>query len=138
MGLLKHVLLPGFGLLHAVAAYACSDLQGWGKMVGLKEDTVDKDTSENSLLRQNHMLGALRGFNIAMMLLCGTGVLKESAHFRGQVLLAEATLFGVTTIDAFRLGTLNYWVPLAQTVIATAGVIINGMEPGIFTKDKNA
>lgn len=135
MGLLKHVLLPAFGLIHATSAAACSDLKSWSSIIGLKDKVSDEDETS---VRQNHMLGVIRGFNVAMMALCGMGIFKESAHFRAQIILAEFALFSTVAVDAFRLGGgLNYLVPGVQAVVALGGFIINSMEPGIFTKDKN-
>lgn len=136
MGLLKHILLPGFGLVHAASAAACFDLKNWASMVGLPDGDVNEDDKKS--VRQNHMLGCLRGFNLAMMGLCGMGIFKESAHFRAQIILAEAALFSTIALDAFRLGGLNYVVPGVHALVALGGFIINSMEPGIFTKDKNA
>jgi hypothetical protein len=135
MGLLKHVLLPGFGLMHAASAAACSDLKGWAKLVGLQDDILEEDEKS---VRQNHMLGVVRGFNLAMMTLCALGVFKEHAHFRGQIILAEFVLFATAAVDAFRLGGLNYIVPGASALAALGGFIVHSLEPGIFTKDKSA
>lgn len=136
MGLLKHVLLPAFGLIHATSAAACSDLKSWSSIVGLDKEVSEEDEKS---VRQNHMLGMIRGFNVAMMALCGMGIFKESAHFRAQIILAEFALFSTVSIDAFRLGGgLRYSVPGIQAIIALGGFIINSMEPGIFTKDKRA
>ena len=142
MGLLKHVLLPAFGIMHVAAAAACSDLTSWAAMVGLPKESVtpppdDENKNNKSLLRQRHMLGALRGFNVAMGLLCVLGVATESAHFRAQIVLAQAVLYSVVAVDAFRLGTLNFWIPASQALVAVAGFVVNAMEPGIFTKDKS-
>mmetsp|Transcript_85654 Transcript_85654/g.247297 ORF Transcript_85654/g.247297 Transcript_85654/m.247297 type:complete len:140 (-) Transcript_85654:1529-1948(-) len=138
MGLLKHVLLPAFGLIHATSAAACSDLKSWSSIIGLNKDATVSEEDEKSV-RQNHMLGVIRGFNIAMMALCGMGIFKESAHFRAQIILAEFALFSTVAIDAFRLGGgLRYGVPAMHAILALGGFIINSMEPGIFTKDKRA
>lgn len=134
MGLLKHILLPGFGLMHAASVAACSDLKTWASMIGLDNSVSDEDEKS---IRQNHMLGTLRGFNLAMMALCGMGIFKESAHFRAQIVLAEAALFSTVAYDAYRLGGLKFMVPGVQALVALGGFIINSMEPGIFTKDKN-
>jgi hypothetical protein len=133
MGLLKHVLLPGFGLIHAASAAACYDLQGWANLVGLKDEVSEEDKTS---LRQNHMVGVLRGFNLAMLTLCAMGIFKH-AHFRGQIVFAEFVLYATATVDAFRLGGLNYFVPGAHALVALGGFIVNTMEPGIFTKDKS-
>lgn len=136
MGLLKHVLLPAFGLMHVASVAACSDLTTWAGMIGLpKESVSDKDKES---VRQNHMLGCLRGFNLAMGVLCTMGIFMESAHFRAQVILTEAVMFSVATIDAMRLGTLNWTVPALHAAVALAGFVVNSLEPGIFTKDRNA
>ncbi|CAJ1941117.1 unnamed protein product [Cylindrotheca closterium] len=133
MGLLKHVLLPAFGLMHGASVAACSDLKGWAEMIGKKDDVSEKD--ENSV-RQNHMLGSLRGFNLGMMVLCGMGIFKEHAHFRGQIILTEFVLFTTVAVDAYRLGDLNYMIPGAHALVALGGFIVNHLEPGIFTKPK--
>ena len=135
MGILKHVLLPGFGLLHAAAAVACKDLKGWASVIGLK-DSVSEDDEKS--IRQNHTLGIVRGFNLAMMTLCALGVFKEHAHFRGQIILAEFILFATAAVDAFRLGELNYVVPGVTSLVALGGLFVSSMEPGIFTKDRFA
>jgi hypothetical protein len=134
MGILKHILLPGFGLLHAASAAACWDLKGWASVIGLKGSVSEDDEKS---IRQNHTLGVLRGYNLAMMTLCAMGVFKEHAHFRGQIILAEFVLFATATVDAFRLGELNYVVPGGISLVALGGFIVNSMEPGIFTKDKS-
>lgn len=134
MGLLKHVLLPACALMHGASAAACIDLKTWAKNFSPKETVSEED--EKSVL-QNQMLGVVRGFNVAMLALCGMAVFKESAHFRAQVILAEFALFSMITVDAYRL-KVNYIIPGVNAILALGGFIINSMEPGIFTKDKNA
>jgi hypothetical protein len=56
-----------------------------------------------------------------MMALCWMGIFKESAHFRAQLILAEAALFSTVAYDAFRLGGLNYMVPGMQALVALGG-----------------
>ena len=59
MGLLKHVILPAFGLLHASSAVACYDLSSWvAADLGLPADSVTDEDKKSK--RQNHMLGSLR------------------------------------------------------------------------------
>jgi hypothetical protein len=134
MGILKHVVLPGFALVHAGSIWACKDLKTWGSMVGLN-DVSDEDEKS---IRQKHMLGCLRGFNIGMMFLCAMGFLSENSHFRKEIAVSECLLFTAVTADAVLLGGLNYIVPGLHAAAAGFGALINSMEPGIFTKDKNA
>lgn len=136
MGILKHFVLPAFALVHAASLYACKDLKTWGAMVGLGSET-DVTESDTVSIRQNHMLGALRGFNLALLGLCGYGIFAKStsSDCRQAIALAETALFSVATIDAYRLGGLNYFVPAAQSFLALGGFIVSFMEPGVFTKD---
>ena len=134
MGILKHFVLPAFGLVHVASVVACKDLKTWGGMIGKDDDISEAD---NNSIRQNHMLGALRGFNVAMLTLCGFGVFAKSCHSdtRQAIAMAETAFFTVVTVDAFRLGGLNYFIPAAQSLLALGGTIVSFMEPGIFTKD---
>lgn len=132
MGLLKHVVFPLFAVLHAFSIQSCMTLDGWANMVGLE---VESDDDRQSV-RQLHMLGVLRGFNIAVWMLCGMGMFTESAHFRGVVSVALVALHGVVAVDAYQLGIAQWYVPAALTAVALAGVVVHSMEPGIFTKDK--
>eukprot|EP00565_Helicotheca_tamesis_P009038 CAMPEP_0185726872 /NCGR_PEP_ID=MMETSP1171-20130828/2722_1 /TAXON_ID=374046 /ORGANISM="Helicotheca tamensis, Strain CCMP826" /LENGTH=139 /DNA_ID=CAMNT_0028395313 /DNA_START=15 /DNA_END=434 /DNA_ORIENTATION=- len=137
MGVLKHVVLPAFGLIHIASIITFRDLKSWGEMVGKVDDMTEKD---NESIRQNHMLGAFRGFNAAMLTLCGFGIFANECHSdtRQAIAMAETVLFGMVSIDAYRLGSgLNYFVPGVQSLLALGGAIISYMEPGIFTKDHN-
>ena len=96
---------------------------------------MESDEDRQSV-RQLHMLGTLRGFNIAMWMLCGMGILTESAHFRGVVTSALVALYGVVAIDAYQLGLAAWYVPAALAAIAVVGAVVHSMEPGIFTTDK--
>lgn len=136
MGVLKHAILPGFAAMHAAALFACKDLKSWAEMIGLSETEVSEEDEKS--IRQNHMLGCLRGANLGFLFLCGMGIFQENAHFRKEIVMAECFFFTAAAVDAFQLGTLNYLIPAGQALIAAAGAIVNSMEPGLFTKDKNS
>lgn len=131
MGLLKHAILPLFAALHVFSVYACMDLGRWADMIGYP---VEGEADRQSI-RQLHMLGALRGFNVAFAILCIVGVVSESAHFRGLVVMAEGCLFGVVAWDAYQLGIEGWFVPATQAAVAVVGMAIHATESGIF-KDK--
>mmetsp|Transcript_11454 Transcript_11454/g.21175 ORF Transcript_11454/g.21175 Transcript_11454/m.21175 type:complete len:130 (+) Transcript_11454:64-453(+) len=124
-----------FTLIHAHAFYACMDLSRWADLVGITgtDSVSDQDTQS---ARRQHMLGCLRGFNAAMGMLCALSVWKESAHFRGTIVVADAVLFSIVTLDAYQLG-LGWIAPGVITMVAIAGAVIHCQEPGIFTKDKS-
>lgn len=134
MGMLKHFVLPAFGLFHAASLAACKDLKSFGAMMGC--DSVDPRDDESPC--QNHMLGVLRGFNLAMLTMCGFGIFgkSSSSDTRQAIAVAEFALCAVVTLDAYKQ-KLNYYIPGAQALLALGGTIISFMEPGIFTKDHN-
>lgn len=143
MGILKHAILPGFALIHAGAFYACKDLETFSKLIGLRTKSegdiaASEGKETDAEVAQKHMLGSLRGFHLTMMALCTVGFLKESAHFRKEIVLGECLLCGAISFDAFRLRQhgLRWHIPGLQAVVAAIGAVINSMEPGIFTKDK--
>jgi hypothetical protein len=134
MGILKHFVLPAFGLAHVASLIACKDLTAFGMMIQAPDPATEKDESS---VRQKHMLGCLRGFNLAMLTLCGFGMFSKtsSSDTRQAIAAAETVLFGASAIDAYRLGELNFYVPAVHSLLALAGTIVSYMEPGIFTKD---
>jgi hypothetical protein len=133
MGILKHFVLPLFGIVHIASIAACKDLKSWAKLIG-RDDATEKDTES---IRQNHMLGCLRGFNVAMLTICGYGIFAKTCHSetRQAIAVAEFGLFAVAALDAYELGEMNYLVPAAHSLLALAGTIVSYLEPGIFTKD---
>jgi hypothetical protein len=145
MGILKHIILPAFGIVHASSVYACKDLKTWGLFIGLDtqdDDVTDMDeTDDKSMIRQKHMVGCLRGFNMALLGLCGYGIFAKSASSdcRQAIALAEVALFSVATLDAWSVGggQLNYYIPAAHSLLALGGFLVSYLEPGIFTKDHN-
>jgi hypothetical protein len=134
MGVLKHFVLPAFGLVHAASVIACNDLKAWGWLISAPDPATEKDETS---VRQRHMLGSLRGFNLAMLTLCGFGMFAKtsSSDTRQAIAVAETVLFATVAIDAYRVGELNFYVPAGHSLLALAGTIISFMEPGIFTKD---
>ena len=105
--MLKHFVLPAFGLVHAASLAACKDLKSFGAMIGCETVTpVDEKST-----RQNHMLGALRGFNLAMLTMCGFGIFgkSSSSDTRQAIAVAEFALFSLVTFDAYKQ-KLNYYL----------------------------
>jgi len=77
-------------------------------MVGLSKETVSDDDKKSS--RQNHMLGCLRGFNAAMLFLCGQAWMSPNSNgwFIQQLLIAEGCMFTVTALDAYQFGVTKF------------------------------
>ena len=133
MGILKHVILPAFGLLNINAALSCRNFSSWAKLL-LQDPETDDDKKSAAV---KHTLGSIQGFSLAMAFLCAWGSLKGDAEFRKVVVMAECITCSVSAYDAFGLG-LNYFVPAGFALLGAAGRVVSGMEPGIFTKDKRA
>ena len=134
MGLLKHFLLPAFGLLHLVQVRSCLDLNSWGEMVGHPvTEAVDLESA-----RQLHMLGGLKAFNVAMAVLCFLSTVghDSSAQARGMMILAECIFYTIDAIDGYQLGIESYTLAAGLAGIALVGVIVHSQEPGLFTQDK--
>jgi hypothetical protein len=137
MGLLKHALLPFFGVLHLYLAYSCLDLKRWGEeLVGLSQSTSEADMEST---RQLHMLGVMRAFNVAMAVLCFLSIVGQdaSSHSRGMMILGELIFFSLASLDAYLLGIESFIIAAAFAGVALLGVSVHAMEPGLFTQDKS-
>jgi hypothetical protein len=133
MGALKHAILPLMALFHATLMYGCMDLGRWAESVLLEVEQASDCESK----RQLHMIGSMRGFNVAFFFLCMAGIVTESAaHFRGIVAFADAFFLAVCASDAVQLG-LHFELPATISAVILVGVLIHSREPGVFTKDKN-
>jgi hypothetical protein len=106
-----------------------------------KSSTNNDNDDKSSMIRQKHMLGSLRGFNLALLGLCGYGIFSKTAtsDCRQAIAMAEVALFSVATLDAVKVGAgqLNYYIPAAHSLLALGGFLVSYFEPGIFTKDHN-
>ena len=137
MGLLKHALIPMFGVLHIMCIYASMDLTRWTEMTGLASTTEESVPSQENP-RQWHMLGHVRGCNAAMLLFCIMGAIGgESSHFRGILIWSEVVCWAAVAWDAYELGLqANFMIACGWVALALLGALVNANEPGIFTVDK--
>mmetsp|Transcript_28629 Transcript_28629/g.43998 ORF Transcript_28629/g.43998 Transcript_28629/m.43998 type:complete len:138 (-) Transcript_28629:122-535(-) len=131
MGLLKHVVVPIFLCIHLMSAFNALDPPAFVDMIayGLKEGETQPE-------RELHLIGIIRGFNIAMAFLLIMGLFQESAHFRTLVIAGDLIIQAVATVDAYNLGNPMWYAPGIIGLVALVGLLSRSMEPGLFTKDK--
>ncbi|KAL3916624.1 MAG: hypothetical protein SGARI_007920 [Bacillariaceae sp.] len=99
----------------------CAGLQTWAEMVGLPKHSVEE--KDEASVRQRHMLGCLRGFNAAMLYLCGQAWFSPSGWYTDQLLIAEGCMFAITAVDAYNLGVTKFLVAYVVPAILS-GVAI--------------
>jgi hypothetical protein len=131
MGLLKHVVLPLFALLHLIGStfYFAKD-----RLADIVQDSwpgVKEDRTPIEL----HLLGAVGASHIVMLVGCLVGILVENSHFRGIFTMMLTLFYALDCYDAYSAGFP--YAPLAiLTVVGAVGSVIHAGEPGVFTKDK--
>jgi hypothetical protein len=143
MGILKHVVLPIFAIVHTSLARVClfDGPSGVTSLFGLDDTTRKRDdTGPNNSpleLRATRSVGAIQCiFAINAVL----AVLQETAHYRAVAVLLEAIYWSIESYGFWtsssgstkKSGTPAYCL-LGLSVL---GLGIHSMEPGIFTKDK--
>ena len=133
MGLLKHVVLPLFSILHAFVAV--------NLVIGRKEYFVNEvlhyPASPHESLTQweDHFLGIIAGVHMALLYGCLMGIFLEHGHYRAIIAAMELIYCLNGSYDAMRLG-FPYGVPFAFTGLAAIGLVAHAFEPGFLTKDK--
>jgi len=141
MGALKHAIIPFFALMQIVSFFASMRPDRWGSAAGFgklgHEPTGNEGLDhQQEELTNLHMLGAMRGINLALLIMCGMGITMESSHFRGVLAFALSVMYATTALDAYRLGLSGAMVPTVFSLLALAGAAINSLEPGLLTQDK--
>jgi len=134
MGLLKHVVLPFFSILHAFLAVIIL----LGRKEYLLKDILHYPESphENLTQYEEHFLGVIAGCHMAFLFGCLMGIFIEHGHYRATVAAMELIYCGNAGYDAMRLGC-PYELPFALGGLAAVGLVAHAFEPGLFTKDKN-
>jgi hypothetical protein len=132
MGLLKHIVLPLFVVAHSV--FACTVLSGQKELVLSMAQFPNADAPLSPL--ESHLIGAMGGVNLALLVNCLAGIFYENSHYRGMVALVELIVFASDWYDAYLTGYPTESLTIL-TILAAAGLLVHIMEPGIFTKDKS-
>jgi hypothetical protein len=133
MGILKHFVLPVLAVGHAFQVY---------KLVVDGKEELPKSygwpgSDAPMSPRELHMMGIILSTSITLFVNCTFGIFLENAHYRGMATLLEFIFFAAEAYDAHITG-FPIIVKLGFGTIALVGLVVHAMEPGIFTKDKNA
>jgi hypothetical protein len=139
MGLLKHVLLPAFSLLHAAGAKTCLVDESFDVVVG--ENVVPKRDlkKEPTTPTEKHLIHAIGGVQLAFLINNVCAIITENAHYRGMALLLEAIFLGCDSFSYYKMGCKTEGavkMTYALFGLSLLGLSVHAMEPGIFTKDK--
>lgn len=142
MGILKHVVLP----LYSVALLLSGGLligTGW-----VKEDTSslneswggdERDFSEQPLTAlEMHLMHVMGGVFLMLGINAVVAIAYENSHYRAMAVMMVMFVCSIDLHSYVRLGR-----PIAPPLygmlgLGAVGLAVNSMEPGVFTKDKNA
>lgn len=132
MGLLKHIILPLFALLHLVGSFFYVAKDRIHDIVGGSWPGLEGERTVVEL----HLLGAVGAGHITMFVGCLVGIFVEDSHFRGVFTMMATLFFALDCYDAYVTG-FPWEVLAVMTVLGVVGSVVHGREPGIFTKDKS-
>ena len=133
MGLLKHAILPYFAIFH------------WFTVICMlpfyRNDFVSmaygKKSNNDELLThvEHHLLDAAAGFHAAIGFGCIWGIWYETAKFRSVLVKMEVILWFFDWYGSLNVNEIDSTVMAVNLLISIIGLIINYLEPGIFTND---
>ena len=135
MGLLKHVILPLFALLHGYVTFRIlvqNDIKG---SIELFQWPPKAGKDQSLTLWEEHAIRILGGAHLAFFLACAFGVFLEHSHFRAIVALLELVYWVNGAYDATLKG-FPCEVAYGLIGLTVVGLIAHAREPGLFTKDK--
>jgi len=136
MGLLKHAILPFFGLTHLFLLSVVLIKGPYFAATELLHITTAYELSKAEAL----LIGAFAATHATLGVNCWAAVLLENAHYRRMAIVLELVyLVGDCVNFYFTLGDVTEIPPPLGmlAVLAIVGGLVHAMEPGIFTKDKN-
>lgn len=137
MGLLKHVACPFFALSHGCAALLAltSTPAEYAKSTGAPSEGPDESSP-----REKALLKFTGAFHIASSLLMVVGTWKETAHVRGLIVGFECVFNGACLLlgASSQMALQDLYSSMGLFTLAVGSAVVHSMEPGFFTKDKNA
>lgn len=136
MGILKHAVLPFFTVVHVIflSFYVRDDLEGLIKTLEWPRSELVELTAV-----ERHGFGAGIGAGMMVLLFAGlVGIFQEDSHFRGLVGLMHLLFYVNDTYDNWKIEGMDPTGAGVFALIALVGVVSHALEPGFFTKDKEA
>ena len=134
MGLLKHAILPLFAAVDFFLVYRALVAEDVSDLLELwKRDTNAYPITDWEI----HLLHAFGGAMLVLGVNAVAAIFVENAHYRGMALFLNTLFFSVDLYSYLKMGVSNPELYVVLTIGAVS-LAIHSMEPGIFTKDKNA
>lgn len=139
MGLLKHAVLPLLAFFHVAVIYQTHGPGGPQTIIdAIMEGGYGRDLNAFPTTEiEEHIIAALAGAHLALLVNCIAAIFMENSHYRGVAVLLEFILWATDCYDTYIHGK-DYTLLAVFTAVPLIGLIVHAMEPGIFTKDKNA
>ena len=135
MGILKHAILPWFGMVHSACFYWLFLGDGAARLPTVSS-WPGADAFEPTPIT-DHLITEMGAFHAALAFGCFIGVVGEHSHFRGVMTAMLLIFWGLDTWSMYRTG-LDYTFTAVHATLAAIGIAIHSQEPGLFTKDKKA
>eukprot|EP00529_Nitzschia_sp_RCC80_P037257 CAMPEP_0113488774 /NCGR_PEP_ID=MMETSP0014_2-20120614/26191_1 /TAXON_ID=2857 /ORGANISM="Nitzschia sp." /LENGTH=144 /DNA_ID=CAMNT_0000382499 /DNA_START=143 /DNA_END=577 /DNA_ORIENTATION=- /assembly_acc=CAM_ASM_000159 len=137
MGVLKHFVCPAFILIHLMVTYK-TVLSGQHASIPGEWGWKDNGEPAGELTEwERHAIGIIGGTHAAMLVGHVLGLTTEHGHFRAIMAAMELVSWGCGAYDAYTLG-FEWMFAAVMAGLAAVGLAAHSMEPGLFTKDKNA
>lgn len=100
------------------------------------EDRNFKDQPMTKL--ELHLMDAVCGACLLLGLNSVVAIFWENSHYRGMAVVLVMIFFGVDGYSYSRLGKSIPGIIVGILTLGAFGLAVHAMEPGVFTKDKNA
>jgi hypothetical protein len=138
MGLLKHIILPMFVLIHLYAGLLSISPVRWHLLSRLSIiDTTTTTTNAYDMVPQEeHLIGMIGAFHLALAVNGLLSIFLENSHYRGMACFVDFIYLVLHAYDAY-LTSYPYKHLATLAAIAGVGLMIHSQEPGVFTADKS-
>jgi hypothetical protein len=139
MGFLKHIVLPVFAVLNVFLTYQCLFNED-GAIGGIIDVWAPgRDLTQTPLTQlELHLVHVFGAATFCFFVNEVAAIFIENSHYRGMTLLIQTLFFVVDGLSYLKMGKDLLATPVVQIVgLGILGLGVHGLEPGIFTKDKD-
>ena len=136
MGLLKHVILPTYCLLHANLVFMLMIRKDIPGTVALFDFPAKEGESQEPTVWEQHLFGILAGEHLAFLSGNLVGIFHEHSHFRAIITAMELIHWAAGGYDASVHG-VPCGFAYAMAAMAAVGLLVHSREPGLLTADNS-
>jgi hypothetical protein len=136
MGVLKHFVLPVLCLYRSYVVVV-GLTQGKSAIADMAQFPIGAD---GMTPLETHMIGAYVGLSVALLLNSAAAIFTENSHYRAMATAVEFLCNVTDGYDSYFLAgpAFDATFLIGISTLTGVGLIVHSMEPGVFTKDKNA